>query len=665
MQNLTLDRLTGSSSGKIDGRITMLRPALAAVLVGLAYYVGAKIGFALTFEPHPVSTLWPPNSILLAALVLAPFRWWWRFLLAVLPAHFLIQLQSDVPLPMILGWFASNSSEAVIGALCLRYLIGGPLSFDSIRQVSIFVFVALFAPFVSSFLDAGFVTLNRWGTGNYWQVWRMRFYSNVLAELILVPLIIMWSKDRLSPFRGLSLGRWLETLALAFGLLVVSFGAFSWNQSSNTHALLYAPLPILLWAAVRFGPKGVNISLAFVTFLAIWNAVHGRGPFIDNSAEQNALSIQLFLILISMPLMFLAAVIQQLAQAQENARRNEDRLTMALSSAQMGSWDWHISDGVTKWSDETKRMFGLAPSDPETTPEGFLELLHPDDRSTVWQAINRAIGEAAPYESEFRVPQRDGSVRWIRGKGKVVFDEQGKPLRLIGVNADITGQKDAEVQLRQSHRQVRALAGRLINAQETERRRVSRELHDDLNQRVATLSLALNRLKRKLPSQHEIIADLDGLSDQAKDLGNHIRELSHQLHPVALEHLGLAEALKAYIGEFAKETGIPTRFSARISSEKIPFEISLCLYRIALEALRNVAKHSRATSASVELEEYEQVLTMRIVDSGTGFDVEAVKRASGIGLISAEERVNLLEGTFEVQSIPTKGTTLTVKIPLR
>ncbi len=667
MQDIALERLTGSAKRNIEGSLAMLRPVIAAVLIGIAYYIGAKIGFALTFDPHPVSTLWPPNSILLAALVLAPFRWWWLFLLAVLPAHFLIQLQSGVPFPMILCWFVSNSSEALLGALCLRYLNNGPLRFDSIRQVAILVFAALLAPFLSSFLDAGFVVLNRWGSGSYWQIWNMRFFSNVLAELIVVPLIIMWGTDRLSTFRRLSPSRWLEMVALAIGLLAVSVGAFSRNQAgSNAPALLYAPLPILLWAAVRFGPKGVNISLALVTFLAIWSAIHGRGPFLAYSPEQNALSIQLFLILISMPLMFLAAVIQELGRAQEKARQNEDRLSMALNAAQMGTWDWNITDGVTNWSDQTKRMFGFSRTDPEVPPEVFYSMLHPDDRAPVEEAINRSIKDGTPYEAEFRMPQPDGSIRWIRGKGKVLLDEEGKPIRLIGVNADITGRKDSEVQLLQSHRQVRALAGRLINAQEAERRRISYELHDDLNQRVATLSVAISRLKRKLPApQQEIVVELNQLYDQTNDLSNDIRQLSHQLHPSTLEHLGLAEALEAYIGEFETETGIPTSFSARITSEKIAFEISVCLYRIALEALRNVAKHSHAKSSSVLLEEHEHALTMKVVDSGIGFDVEAARRGSGLGLISAEEHVNLLQGTFEVASVPTKGTELTAKIPLR
>jgi PAS domain S-box-containing protein len=370
--------------------------------------------------------------------------------------------------------------------------------------------------------------------------------------------------------------------------------------------------------------------------------------------------------LISMPLMFLAAVIQELGRTQEKARQNEDRLTMALNAAQMGTWDWHITDGATKWSDQTKRMFGFSRSDPEVPPEVFYSMLHPADRAPVEEAINRSIKDGTPYEAEFRIPQPDGSIRWIRGKGKVVLDDEGKPLRLVGVNADITGRKEAEGQLLQSHRQVRTLAGRLINAQEAERRRLSRELHDDLNQRVATLSVAISRLKRKLPApQQEIIVELNQLYDQTNDLSNDIRELSHQLHPSTLEHLGLAEALEAYIGEFERETGIPTSFSARLTSEKIAFEISVCLYRIALEALRNVARHSHAKSSSVLLEEHEQVLTLKVVDYGVGFDVEAARRGSGLGLISAEERVNLLQGTFEVASIPTKGTQLTAKIPLR
>ncbi len=180
----------------------VLRPALAALSVGAAYYIGAKIGFALTFQPHPVSTLWPPNSILFAALILSKPRSWWFLLLAAFPAHLLVQLNADIPATMILCWFVSNCTEALIGASLLRYLIDkSELRFDNTHHVSIFILVSLLGPFLSSFLDSAFVMLNHFGDTPYWAVFRMRFFSNVLASLTLVPLIVTWVRGGLPSFR--------------------------------------------------------------------------------------------------------------------------------------------------------------------------------------------------------------------------------------------------------------------------------------------------------------------------------------------------------------------------------------------------------------------------------------------------------------------------------
>ncbi len=181
--------------------------AKICLLVFAGYYLGAKLGFALTLQPRPVSVLWPPNAILLAALLLTPVRIWWVVLLAAFPAHWLVQLQSDVPPGMIFCWFISNSCEALIGAGCMRYLIQGPVRLDRLRHVAIFCLCGVFlGPFLSSFLDSGFVALNRWGQGSYWEIWRIRFCSNVLAALTITPLIVTWGT------RGIA--RWRQRLAL-------------------------------------------------------------------------------------------------------------------------------------------------------------------------------------------------------------------------------------------------------------------------------------------------------------------------------------------------------------------------------------------------------------------------------------------------------------------
>jgi PAS domain S-box-containing protein len=568
---------------------------------------------------------------------------------------------------MVLCWFVSNSFEALIGALIIRRFSDGPIRFDSIRRVVLFFAAALMAPFLSSFLDAAFVVLNGWGGRGYWQVWRLRFLSNVLAELTVVPVIVMWVRDGASTLRSISLWRTLEAAALVIFLTAVGLTVFSWLPASSTPspAVLYAPLPILLWAAVRFGPKGVNTSLAVVAFLAIWSAVHGRGPFIAQSPEENALAMQLFLIVIAMPLMLLAAVLMELGRAQREARQNEDQLRLALNAAQMGTWDWHIVDGSITWSDESKRMFGFVPTDPEPSSEAFYSMVHPDDRDIVRHAVELSLAKGTPYEAEFRIEQPNGSFRWIRGKGNVLSDDSGKPVRMVGINADISKRKEAETELLQSNLQVRALAGKLIRAQEGERRRISHQLHDDLSQKLATLSVIIGRLRRKPPAESDMVVQLTNLYEQTKDLGNDIRQLSHDLHPATLEHLGLADALASYITEFQNDEGVPTSFTGRLPSEGISFEISVCLYRVALEALRNIARHARAKSVAVRLTEDEEFVTLEVIDSGVGFDVETAKRGSGLGLLSAEERVYLLQGSFDLSSSPGHGTKLTVRVPLK
>src|SRR5438874_3373691 len=244
------------------------RLPVIGLCVFVGYYLGARIGFALTFQPHPVSVLWPPNSILVAALLLTPPRIWWFVLLAAFPAHWAAQLQSHVPPLMILGWFISNSCEAVIGAGLTRYLIGGPIRFASLRNTGIFCLCVVFiGPFLSSFLDAAFVVWNNWGQDTYWELIRIRLFSNALAALIVVPLVVTWATNGIQTLRTAPLERHLEATALFLGLLLVSYAVLYKFGSGVDSALLFIPLAFLLWAAVRFGSLGASSSISIVGFL--------------------------------------------------------------------------------------------------------------------------------------------------------------------------------------------------------------------------------------------------------------------------------------------------------------------------------------------------------------------------------------------------------------
>ena len=335
---------------------------VVCLLVFAGYYLGAKLGFALTFHPHAVSVLWPPNAILLAALLLTPVRIWWLVLLAAFPAHLAAQLQSDVPPSMIFCWFVSNSCEALIGAACTRYLIGGPVRLDRLRHVGIFCLCCVFlAPLLSSFLDSAFVVLNRWGEGSYWEIFRIRFSSSVLAELTITSLIVTWGTHGISRGRRLSGWRFLEGACLLLGLCVASFSLFSKMASEADAALLYAPLPFLLWAAVRFGTRGAATAITAVAFLAIMGAANGHGPFSEESAEENALFVQLFLIFRSLPLLFVAALIEERDQVVETLREREARINLAAESANLALWTVDFERGESWISERGRALFQFGP----------------------------------------------------------------------------------------------------------------------------------------------------------------------------------------------------------------------------------------------------------------------------------------------------------------
>ena len=302
------------------GRI--LRVAGPALSVAISYYVGTRIGFLMTPSGQPNSTFWPANAILLAACLLAPRRIWWTFVLAVLPAHMLAQTQSGVPLWTALGWFISNSAEALFGAFCITQFARPENQFETVRGILVFVvFGVLISPFVTSFLDAAAVVITGWGHG-YWPLGEERFWTNALAELTVVPAIVLCGLQGVSWVRNTDPVRRLEASMLGTGTILVAVYTFGLRSASaaTTPAILYLPLPFLLWAAVRFRVGGLSLSLLCMTLIAMWHTMLGRLPFPYASMQQNILSLQILFCMVAVPLMFLSALMDEAHQTQEALR---------------------------------------------------------------------------------------------------------------------------------------------------------------------------------------------------------------------------------------------------------------------------------------------------------------------------------------------------------
>jgi len=221
-----------------------------------------------------------------------------------------------------------------------------------------------------------------------------------------------------------------------------------------------------------------------------------------------------------------------------------------------------------------------------------------------------------------------------------------------------------ESALRVSYEQVRELNTRLVNAQEEERARIARELHDDVGQRVASLSIGLSGLKRRPAVTDEAVRDeLSELQHKAVDLAKGLRDLSHQLHPGVLQHVGLAEALRTRCEEISVRSNINLELEVANDWSEVTDEVALCLYRVAQEALQNIVKHSNATSGRISLARHDGRVVMRVADEGRGLAAGPSNGHQGIGLISMRERVQMLGGSFEMRSSANAGTVAVVSIP--
>jgi PAS domain S-box-containing protein len=269
-------------------------------------------------------------------------------------------------------------------------------------------------------------------------------------------------------------------------------------------------------------------------------------------------------------------------------------------------------------------------------------------------AALRKAGSLQNFEVEIR--KRDGSTATLISSAELL-DVQGKP-HALSMAKDITDRKRAQ-------QEIQALNERLISAHEEERMRIARELHDDLSQQIAALSISASNLKQRLSGEKaEAREQVESLRLKLVQLAESVRHLSHQLHPAMLEYAGLAATLRSYCAEFSSLSGVNVSFHASEAFDHLSPTMALCIYRVTQEALQNVAKHALAKDAEVWLTGSNGLVSLTVSDRGAGCSRNRAGASRGLGLISMQERAKLVKGTFEFRSEPNRGTTVRVRIPM-
>lgn len=354
----------------------------------------------------------------------------------------------------------------------------------------------------------------------------------------------------------------------------------------------------------------------------------------------------------------MAVDITERKQADEVLRLRQTELTEAQRLAQVGSWQWDpVTDTVT-WSEELYRIAGRDPTLPAVSFKEHRQLYSPESWERLRLAVEEALRSRKSYELELEMVRADGTRRWIRARGEVQTDSAGRNIGLRGTAQDITESKRTEEALASA-------SSRVIEAGERERYRISMDLHEDIGQRLSLLAIELEQLQTDPPNQPADAPDrMDAVLRQILNILTDVKASAHELHSPRLEYLGIATVMKCFCREFGERKGVEIEFRNDGQPRLVPPDVSICLFRILQEALYNGMKHSGVQRFEVKLWETSDELHLTIEDSGEGFDPEAASKGKGLGLISMEQRLKLVKGTFSIESRPQSGTTIHARVPL-
>jgi len=343
----------------------------------------------------------------------------------------------------------------------------------------------------------------------------------------------------------------------------------------------------------------------------------------------------------------------------------ELQLHEAQALAHFRSWEWDLLEDRVTWSDAMYSMMGADPATFRPSADACMRCVHPEDRERVAQAAAENRAKGTPYAAPFRILRQDGSVRTLRGASHAVTDAAGRPRRVVGVLQDISDEVAAQEALRSYAAQVVVLSRRLVEVQESHDQALARELHDNLGPSLTALSINLRLIEDALPAplREQLAATLADSREQVRQATSAMRDVMGELHPHSLDDHGLPAALRVLAGAFEKRTGI--RVAVTVSGpERAADRVALPLYRIAQEALNNVAKHSRARNVQIRYTASAMGILLEIEDDGVGFAAPRLDDAevSGWGLATMRERAAAVGASCEVLSRSGGGALVRVAI---
>jgi PAS domain S-box-containing protein len=641
-----MKQAAGVDSGSASApRVPSGRLLVNVLLVGIICSLATEVGFAHKVPPHYISVLWPTGAILFSVLVVTPVRHWWAYILAAYFTSVVHDARAGFPVAAML-FIVAGILEILIAAVGVRRFAGGVRAFESLQGLVVYLVVAVvLAPFVSAFV-AAFAGAPE----GYWFYWRVWFLSEGLAYLSLAPAILTGIGVARTVSRKASPARVVEACLIVGGLLAVGIGVFfrPADVEGSVPALVYLPLPFLIWAAVRFGPAGVNASLLVIALLSISATVQGRGPFATTGAAENVLALQLFLIVICLPLMFLAALIAERRSRTNALRESEARFRSMADTAPVLIWmsgeDGRRTYFGRTWLDFTGRTL------EQELGDGWTEGIHPDDRERCLAACADAFDGRREFTTEYRLRRHDGEYRWVFEKGVPRLASDGTFLGYIGCADDISERKRAEAEAAQFRERL-AHVVRVHTAGE-----MSAALAHEITQPLGAIenyALAARRRIGEGPPDLARVGDLlDKVIGQATRAGDVVTRMRGmvQRHELEPKEIDVGHVVQQCIEMVKMECELRDIRVELKPSDRLPVVVAdeIHLQQVILNLLRNAMEAVQLPQPGVRKEitvdvgrEGAEAVSVRVADRGAGIpegDLERVfesfysTKPSGLGI---------------------------------
>jgi PAS domain S-box-containing protein len=422
-------------------------------LLTLIYFIAGKFGLLLASLHASASPVWPPAGIALAALLVLGYRTW----PAIFVGAFLVNITTAGNVATSLAVASGNTLEAVCGAWLVNRFAGGTTVFDRPQGVFKFALAAVLSAIISPAFGVTSLALSSFADWtNYGAIWLTWWLGDTTGDLLIAPLIILWSVA--------SKQRWNRREAVEVGILLLLFFILGeavfggWlTISARNYPIAFISGSIVIWTAFRFTQRETATGIFILSAIAIWGTLHGFGPFARETENQSLLLLQSWTAVLTITALALSAGMAERRRAEKALRESEARINLAANAANLGLWLWKTPGDELWVTAEWRKMFGFADSKPMMF-DRLLDIVHPGDRERMKVIVRHMFEHGGEYENEYRITRPDGSVRWIAGHGSVELDERGKVAFARGVSRDITKRKTAEEELRESEERFRTVA---------------------------------------------------------------------------------------------------------------------------------------------------------------------------------------------------------------